>query len=135
MTKKFIVDGREVESFYLTPKELVSLFNTLEDKEDKEFITQMIVDDFARLTIPKNGETKDALFARNFSDFVNGQMESPYKVAEVMAKDHRYLQQQMFKVCYYYIELLSQMYENGYYDGRNEWSCETAHKMIEVVKE
>ena len=61
-------------------------------------------------------------------------MCKPKDVAEKMAKDHRYLQSEMFKVCLEYIEILAENADKGYYDGRNKWACETAKKMVNNLK-
>lgn len=39
-----------------------------------------------------------------------------------MAKAHRYLQQEMFKVCFAYIRQLAKDYHAGRYDDRNDWA-------------
>lgn len=76
----------------------------------------------------------DIKFAkRTLSDFVNGEMSSPKTVAAQMANDHRYLQQEMFKICYEYIRILAMNYEHNQYDPRNEWACETANKMLSNI--
>lgn len=74
---------------------------------------------------------RDVEFAKEtLSRFVNGEMGSAKDVAAQMSRDHRYLQQEMFKICYEYIRILAMNHGHGRYDGRNEWACETAAKML-----
>ena len=91
------------------------------------------------------------MFVRQFSDYVNGRMQGE-KVygreagrdewiggakacARKMAREHRYLQQEMFKVCLEYIKVLAENYEKGIYDGRNEWSCKVSKDFVDCCKE
>ena len=45
---------------------------------------------------------RDKAFAQEFANFVNGSMCSPDQTGRELTKAHRYLQQQMFKVCLLY---------------------------------
>jgi hypothetical protein len=49
--------------------------------------------------------------------------------------EHRYLQNEMFKVCLEYIKKLADNCEKGYYDPRNEYAAETSKKIIDYFKE
>ena len=135
-----LFDGREVEagSLYMFSNRCLMDSYTkalLEDRDaDAEEFLHNILSRFEYDSCQKVGESKDELFARQFSDFVNGRMCSPKDVAEKMAKDHRYLQSEMFKVCLEYIKILAENADKGYYDGRNKWACETAQKMISNLK-
>lgn len=82
----------------------------------------------------KPDETNEQWCARVLSEFVNGRIRSPKRVAEEMAKDHRYLQQEMFKICYEYMKILAENNDKGWYDARNEWACNTAKKMIDSLE-
>lgn len=74
---------------------------------------------------------KDIEFAKTtLSDFVNGGMSSPKTVAAQMSLDHRYLQSEMFKICLEYIKILAMNYQNGRFDGRNEWTCSLANDIV-----
>jgi hypothetical protein len=57
------------------------------------------------------------------------------KVADKMCKEHRYLQNEMFKVCLEYIKKLAENCENGWYDPRNQYAAETSKKIIDYFKE
>ena len=98
-------------------------------------VVEQIIKNFGYDLCLKPDETKDEWFARTFGDFVNGRMCSARKVAEAMARDHRYLQAEMFRVCLAYIRMLSENYEKGYYDPRNEYACKTSKRIIEFLDE
>lgn len=83
----------------------------------------------------RNGETKDEQFARQFGDFVNGRCRDKKKVAQKMATEHRYLQNEMFHICLEYIKVLAENCEQGYYDPRNKYAAETSKKIIDHLKE
>lgn len=114
--------------------ELVELLNGEISAEDREFVTQKIVERFKWDSCTKPGETRDELFARNFSDFVNGRCRSKKAVAEKMSHDHRYLQNEMFHICLEYIKILAENCEKGYYDPRNRYAAETSKMMIDALK-
>ena len=78
---------------------------------------------------------RPVVMAKILSDFVNGASSDYNKMAETMATDHRYLQQEMFKVCFAYIEEMAHSDALGRYDGRNEWACKTATKFMEALKD
>ena len=133
---KFNIDGREIEDYQLSNKQLLELVRSEETtKEEKEFLTSKIIDRFSYDLCPKAGENEDDVFVRFFSNFVNGKLTSKKYVANKMANEHRYLQSEMFKVCMAYINKLSENYANGYYDGRNSYACETSSKIIKALNE
>lgn len=78
---------------------------------------------------------KDIQFAKQFEDFVNGGMDSADEVGKQMANAHRYLQQEMFKVCIAYIKQLAYNGRDGRYDPRNEWSAKTANEIYKGLVE
>lgn len=131
---KFNVNGREVESYELTNRQALDLFiNSQTTDEDKQELESLIIDRFTHSLCPRQGEDNDDVFARFFGDFVNGKMHSKTKVAERMACEHRYLQNEMFKVCMEYIRKLSKNYDKGYFDGRNEYACKTSSIIMESL--
>lgn len=69
------------------------------------------------------------------SDMVNSSLFDAKSVAKFMAKDHRYLQGEFFKLCEYFIAILAHNYENGIYDGRNEYACKCAKIMTDALVE
>lgn len=73
----------------------------------------------------------DTAFAREFERFVNGRMYSAEATGKEMAQSHRYLQQEMFKVCLAFIGQLAKNYQQGYFDERNEWASHLATEAYE----
>ena len=136
MGRKFKIDGREYEAYELTNAELIRL---LEDENtstgDLLELTSVLKERFKYNMCPKADENNDDVFARFFSNFVNGKCNDKKKVAELMCREHRYLQNEMFKVCLEYIKKLADNCENGCYDPRNKYAVETSKKIIDMFKE
>lgn len=136
MGRKFKIDGREYEAYELTNAELIRL---LEDENtstgDLLELTSVLKERFKYNMCPKADENNDDVFARFFSNFVNGKCNDKKKVAELMCKDHRYLQNEMFHICLEYIKQLAANYEAGWYDARNRYAAETSKKIIDMFKE
>lgn len=135
-TKRFNIDGREYEMYQLSNRQLLDLIkdNNISN-DDRNLLMGKVLDRFEYDLCPRSGETNDEVFVRFFSNFVNGSMRSPKNVAEQMSVEHRYLQSQMFMVCMAYITKLAENCERGYYDGRNEYACQTAKIIIDHLKE
>ena len=135
--KKFIIDGREYEAYQLSNEQLIHLIKDDKNLTDDErsFLSNKIIERFEYDLCPKCGENEDDVFARFFGNFVNGKLCSKKKVAELMCREHRYLQNEMFKVCMEYIKKLAENCENGYYDPRNEYAAKTSKKIIDFFKE
>lgn len=132
---KFIIDNREVPDYNLSNNEMIELLNNENTtNEEKEHLKNLIVSRFQHSLCKHDGETEDDVFVRLFANFVNGKLESKRKVAEKMATEHRYLQNEMFKVCLEYIKVLAENSEKGWYDGRNDWACKTSGKIVELLK-
>lgn len=134
--RKFKIDGREYASYELSNGQIARL---IEDdpyvSDDKEFLMDVVFDRFRNDLCPKSGETNDDVFARFFGSFVNGKLHSKKHVAEMMCREHRYLQNEMFKVCLEYIKLLAEKCENGCFDPRNQYAAQTSKKIIDYFKE
>ena len=141
--KKFTIDGREYESYQLSNEQLARLIegkylemdDTHVDSDEKEFLMEKVYERFKYDLCPKCGENTDDVFARFFGNFVNGKLHSKKHVAEVMCCEHRYLQNEMFKVCLEYIKLLAENCEKGWFDPRNKYAVETSKKIIDYFKE
>ena len=132
---KFNVNNREVEGWELTNNQVWDLYtNPSTTKEEKEELNYIIANRFKRDLCQEPGESEEHVFVRFFSDFVNHTAYSKVKIAEGMCTEHRYLQQEMFKVCLEYIKKLAENYNNDYYDGRNEWSCETSKLIVDAME-
>ena len=133
---KFKINGREYEDYQLSNEEITQLIesNTL-TSDEKAFLMAKVYERFKYDLCPKGGENTDDVFARFFGNFVNGKLHSKKHVAEVMCREHRYLQNEMFKVCLEYIKLLAENCENGRFDPRNQYAAETSKKIIDYFKE
>ena len=78
--------------------------------------------DFLGVTISE----QDKAFAQEFANFVNGRMCSAKNTGRELARAHRYLQQQIFKVFIGFMRQLAYNYQKGTYDDRNEWASRLA---------
>lgn len=133
---KFTIDGREYEDYELSNEQIVKLLdNGSWGHVEFTFLMKKVYERFKYNLCPKNGENMDDVFARFFGNFVNGQLNSKKHVAEMMCREHRELQNQMFKVCLEYIKLLAENCEKGWFDGRNQYAAETSKKIIDYFKE
>lgn len=134
--RKFNIDGREYASYELSNGQIARL---IEDdpyaSDDKEFLMDMVFDRFRNNLCPKSGENMDDVFARLFSNFANGKLSSKKHVAEVMCNEHRWIQNEMFKVCLEYIKKLAENCEKGWFDPRNQYAAQTSKKIIDYFKE
>jgi hypothetical protein len=142
MEKKIeLIDGRMVapsDLYQFSNNVLLDSYNAAVEHADNvsaDVLLEKILSRFEYDSCLKPGETKDEFFARQFSDFVNGRLSSPKAVASKMATEHRYLQNEMFKVCLEFIKVLAENCERGYYDGRNKYAAETSKKIIDHLKE
>lgn len=136
---KFTIDGREYEDYQLSNEQIVRLIEGDNEVTDMghEFLMKKVYERFKYdLCARKNeGEDSDDVFARFFGNFVNGKCHNKKKVAEKMCREHRYLQNEMFKVCLEYIKKLAENCEKGYYDPRNQYAAQTSKKIIDFFKE
>ena len=85
-----------------------------------------------------SGETiseQDKAFAQEFSNFVNGRMCSADQTGKELTKAHRYLQQQMFKVCIGFMHQLALNYQKECYDERNKWASQLAAETESIDSE
>ena len=135
-SKKFTIDGREYESYELSNEQIVKLIEEEPNgSEKRNALTEIMMGRFKYDLCAKGGENADDVFARFFGNFVNGKCHSKKKVAEKMCCEHRYLQNEMFKVCLEYIKKLAENCDKGYYDPRNKYAAETSKKIIDYFNE
>lgn len=74
--------------------------------------------------------------AEIFSDFVNAGLDKEFDEFVIkVTSDHRTLQRSMFLVMFKCMEEWHDMYIDGNYDDRNEYSLKIAYQMIESLKE
>ena len=133
---KFIVDGREYRSYQMSNDVLKKAYQQYDaESEEGKAIARLMCERFCYDNCRHNdGETNADVFARQISDYVNGKMGSAQKTAELMSRDHRYLQQEMFKIFLEYMKILSRNYKDGRYDARNEWACKCSNIAVEELE-
>lgn len=129
---KFTIDGREYKAWELSNEQIVKLMEKEPNgSEKRNALTEIMIGRFKSDLCPKSGEDNDDVFARFFGNFVNGKCHDKKKVADKMCKEHRYLQNEMFKVCLEYIKKLAENYEKGWFDPRNKYAAETSKEIID----
>ena len=139
--KKFTIDGREYSIYELSNEQIVRLVRDNEvpnenlTANERALLVEEIIRRFENDLCKRGGETADDVFVRFFSSFVNGRLNSKKHVAEMMCREHRYLQNEMFKVCFEFIKMLAENCENGRFDPRNEYAAQTSKKIIDFFKE
>lgn len=131
----FYIGDRDYEPYQLSNNQLVGLLKTELTDEQRKVLTDKLLERFEYSLCPKAGENEDNVFASFFASFVNGKMHSREKVAELMANEHRYLQNEMFKVCLAYMKKLAENYNNGRFDARNEYACQLSSAMVGALKD
>jgi hypothetical protein len=134
---KFTLNGREYEDYQLSNAQIIELLEGDHDVTDMghEFLMKKVYERFKYDLCPKSGEDTDDVFARFFGNYVNGKCHDKKKVAEIMCREHRYLQNEMFHVCMKFIIKLAENCEKGYYDPRNKYAAETSKKIIDFFKQ
>jgi hypothetical protein len=141
MNKKFTIDGREYSIYELSNEQIVRLVRDNEipnenlTANERALLVEEIIRRFENDLCKRSGETADDVFVRFFSSFVNGRLNSKKHVAEMMCREHRYLQNEMFKVCLEFIKILAENCENGRFDPRNEYAAKTSKAIIDFFKE
>ncbi len=136
---KFTIKGHEYEDYQLSNEQIVDLLDDERNVEEltesgREFLMKKVYERFKHDACARKGEGKDELFARQFSEYVNRCPNDFKKAAEKMGRDHRYLQNEMFKVCLEYFKVLEQAYLNDCYDERNKWAVRTASKALSLLR-
>lgn len=134
---KFTLNGREYEDYELSNAQIIELLEGGHDVTDMghEFLMKKVYERFKSNLCPCSGEDTDDVFARFFGRYVNGKCHDKKKVAEIMCREHRYLQNEMFLLFMKFVIKLAENCENGYYDPRNKYAAETSKKIIDFFKE
>lgn len=133
---KFTIDGREYEDYQLSNEQIVELLdNGSWGDTEFTFLMKQVYNRFKYNLCAKSDETNDDVFARFFSNYVNRCPNDFERAAKAMGRDHRYLQNEMFKVFMSYVKILAENCEIGAYDPRNEYAAETSKKIIDFFKE
>jgi hypothetical protein len=136
----FEIDGREYEPYQLSNEQVLKLlksdgditkYPTLHlDSFQRAALEKIVMNRFEYDLCAKSGETRDDVFARFFSNYVNRCPNDFKRAAKTMGREHRYLQSEMFKMCIEYIKVLAEHYDEHCYDPRNQWACKTAKTLI-----
>lgn len=134
--KKFTIDEREYSIYELSNEQIVRFVrdNFAVTPCDHDMLVEEIIRRFENDLCKRSGETADDVFVRFFSNFVNGKLHSKKHVAEMMCREHRYLQSEMFEVCLAYIKELANCYECGRFDPRNEYAARISKKIEDFLK-
>ena len=69
------------------------------------------------------------------SEMVNKSSFRPMEVGVELTTDHRYLVNEEFKMFLHFAGQLARNYENGNFDGRNEFACKCAKIMTDALKQ
>lgn len=72
--------------------------------------------------------------ASQISDIVNNTLFNPLEVGIELSTEHRYLQNELFKMFLHFCGQLKRNYEKGNVDARNEFACECAKTMIDALE-
>ena len=132
---KFTIDGREYEDYQLSNEQIVKLIESgnLMGAE-KAHLMEKAYERFKYDLCAKGGETRDDVFARFFGNYVNRCPNDFKRAAKAMGREHRYLQNEMFKMCIEYFKVLEEAYLNDSYDPRNQWAVKTANKVLSMLR-
>ena len=71
--------------------------------------------------------------ADNISEMVNKTSFNPMQVGVEMTTDHRYLINEFFKATLHFMGQLKRDYEQGKFDGRDEFACKCSKIMIDAL--
>ena len=77
-------------------------------------------------------DSKEA--AQAMSDFVNNMTCDIDGFVKGMIAEHRTLQQTFTNLCFAWIRKSAERYEQGNYDGRNEYSCKKCAEIVEKIE-
>lgn len=73
--------------------------------------------------------------ANQISELVNSTLFSPLATGVELTTDHRYLQNELFKMFLHFAGQLSRNHETGKFDDRNEFACRCSKVMIEALEQ
>ena len=78
-------------------------------------------------------ENRSEEYVKATEKFINCFGVEKLKVAKGWANMHRYLVNEMFGIALRFIGILAKNYDDGNYDGRNEFSCYRSKIMIDAL--
>lgn len=119
--------------YQFSDTDLMREYKKTENEEMKAFLAEKLLSRFEYDYTQKAGESKEELFGRIMENWVNGQCGSKSKVADRMARSHRYLQSELFWLFYEYCKVLANNYNHSYYDGRNKVACKYANDIVNLI--
>ena len=130
----FEIDGRDYEPYELSNEQILRLLKS-DDLTDSghDKLMELVMNRFEHDLCAKSGETRDDVFAHFFSNYVNRCPNDFKKAAKAMGREHRYLQNEMFKVFMEYAKVLKEAYEEKRYDDRNEYAVKTANMILSFL--
>lgn len=80
-------------------------------------------------------ENRSEEYVKATEKFINCFGVEKLKAAKGWANMHRYLVNEMFGVVIRFIGILAKNYDEGKYDGRDEYACSMSKKIIEHLKQ
>ena len=123
-------DGRP--SYTASDEQVLKAYEDEKDPLVKSWLAALVASRFKKY-VPKSDESKDECQGRIIEDLVNGRITNFEKTADRMARSHRYLQNEMFKLFRCFVKKLADNYDKGWYDPRNEWACKTAKDIVDII--
>ena len=82
-----------------------------------------------------SNDERTTVLAELLSTYINGADSNNIKeLATAMAHDHRTLIQKKFGLFLQFTKVLSNFHMEGHFDARNEYSCQTAAKIMTLTE-
>lgn len=121
--KAFLKLKEEIENKLQNNEESIGLKDLMELMEDISY------EEFRKIISGKD-------IARGLSDFVNSSYSDTEKeFVDTVLSEHRTLQQSIFRLFIQCMEGWAEMYDEGYFDDRNEVTCRLSKQIMEVIKD
>lgn len=76
---------------------------------------------------------KEKQLAGQITDAING-IFNHKAFCEAMSREHRHLQWEFTNLCISWLNRCRTMYEEGNYDGRNEFACKLGKAVMDYVE-
>lgn len=138
-----IAEIEDVVADSINGAELVNRLNSLKlfrkfslDRETDARVRLKSVDSLGNVSYfeatKESKVAKEKQLAGAITDAINGRF-SKKEFCEAMSREHRYLQGEFTELCIWWLEKLAEMYEQGNYDGRNEYACRAGKEITEFL--